>query len=357
MLCALLAYAPMGLANSFVDAEYAAQEGRYRDVVEILTRALNARELNAQGVVVAHANRGIAYSLLNEYSLAAEDLKIAHGLDPSHVLTMNHRGILAEHVDGNLTAAKAWYEKAPAADFPAAHVNLAQLLLGEHPGVPPDVRRARDLLMAAADADYAMAFVPLGNLARDGHAGLAGALTRAFEWYSRGAAAGVIEAHYPLGQCYQFGLGVGPDAAAAAEQYELAAIQGHASAQNALGYLYRGGSGVTEDFTRAVEWYRHAAGQGHNQAGNRLAWLLATCSTSTVWDGKEALALAEKLTGAQTAAGYLDTLAATQARVGRFGDAVSTMKRVIAGLPAGASGRARFQQRLRLYESGKPYQL
>ena len=45
------------------EAQLAANEGRYSDVVNLLTGVLEEKELDEASRVVAHSNRGIAYSL------------------------------------------------------------------------------------------------------------------------------------------------------------------------------------------------------------------------------------------------------------------------------------------------------
>jgi Flp pilus assembly protein TadD len=62
---------------------------------------------------------------------------------------------------------------------------------------------------------------------------------------------------------------------------------------------------------------------------NNLAWLLATCPDPNLWDGPRAVSLAQRaceLTRFQTTM-FLGTLAAAQARAGRFDDATATARR------------------------------
>lgn len=119
--------ATLALAVALDDAQLAAQEGRYHDVVTILTQLIDSAELNEQEVVVAYSNRGIAHSLLEAYGLAWQDLRHAIKLDDSHALTQNHLGILAEHVDHDYGEAFTWYRKASMQGFAASQVNLGNL--------------------------------------------------------------------------------------------------------------------------------------------------------------------------------------------------------------------------------------
>ena len=64
---------------------------------------------------------------------------------------------------------------------------------------------------------------------------------------------------------------------------------------------------------------------------NQLAWLLAVSVNKDARDGTEALRLATAACEAteRKEPGYLDTLAAAQARVGRFEEAVATIDSAI----------------------------
>lgn len=91
---------------------------------------------------------------------------------------------------------------------------------------------------------------------------------------------------------------------------------------------------------------------------NQLAWILATCQDPTIRNGAEAVRLAQQ---ACRVKGYrdprfLDTLAAAYAEVGRFTDAVQTVRKAISLTPSENQGLiAEREQRLKLYESGRPY--
>lgn len=90
---------------------------------------------------------------------------------------------------------------------------------------------------------------------------------------------------------------------------------------------------------------------------NNFAWILATTSNPALVDAPRALDLAQqacKLDG--ESASNLDTLAAAQARCGRFDEAVATMERAIALLPPGDSAdRTDKQARLSRYRNREPY--
>lgn len=73
---------------------------------------------------------------------------------------------------------------------------------------------------------------------------------------------GHAEAALFLGFAYRFGVGVDPDAKAAAAWYRLAAGQDVAEAQYQLGLMYELGEGVPRDQAEADYWYGQAVGQG-----------------------------------------------------------------------------------------------
>jgi tetratricopeptide (TPR) repeat protein len=105
----------------------------------------------------------------------------------------------------------------------------------------------------------------------------------------------------------------------------------------------------------AVELLRRAtwlAPDEHSLANN-LAWILATSRDSA--RPEEALAIAEQLcaaTGHQQP-GFLETLAAALARLGRYDEAAGWQARALARVPQQA--RAEFAARLALYESDRPF--
>jgi len=86
---------------------------------------------------------------------------------------------------------------------------------------------------------------------------------------------------------------------------------------------------------------------------NNLAWVLATSPSHAA--PEEALALAQELCRATGNAqpGFLETLAAAQARLGLFDEAVRWQERALQGVPE--SARATLRERLELYRAGKPY--
>jgi len=98
---------------------------------------------------------------------------------------------------------------------------------------------------------------------------------------------------------------------------------------------------------------------------NHLAWLRATDPDPAFRDGAEAVRLAEaackQAVGkepSEFAANCLDTLAAAQARAGRFDDAVASAARAVAMMELLGKPRAArsFRRRQEMYLRKQPYQ-
>ena len=80
--------------------------------------------------------------------------------------------------------------------------------------------------------------------------------------YRRAADQGYAIAQYNLGLCFDNGIGVAVDKAAAARLWRLASDQGHAPSQVILSDYYFRGVGVAADAAKAVELFRRAADSG-----------------------------------------------------------------------------------------------
>lgn len=88
------------------------------------------------------------------------------------------------------------------------------------------------------------------------------------------AEAGDLAAMRNVGQLYRQGLGVEPDAVAAADWFRRAASLGLVNAQANLGHLYMLGEGVAQDDAEAVKWLTEAARGGHPAAQFHLATMV-----------------------------------------------------------------------------------
>jgi tetratricopeptide (TPR) repeat protein len=162
----------------------------------------------------------------------------------------------------------------------------------------------------------------------------------------------------------QYYLGVlaqrGGDVAGAKKQWEqvIASNPDYVDA-----YVALAGAALAEhDLTSAERYLRDGLKHAPNHPGlaNTLAWILATSPNDAQRNGSEAVALAERacaLTQRQQHQ-YLDTLAAAYAEVGRFDDAVKTIKEALDRLKEGGGDEATtaaYQARLALYERKQPY--
>jgi serine/threonine-protein kinase len=123
-------------------------------------------------------------------------------------------------------------------------------------------------------------------------------------------------------------------------------------------YLARGDAKRrTGDAEGAIVDYAHAIEIDPKLAAayNKLAWALATAEQPSVRDGQRAVETALKaceLSEWKNPA-YVDTLAASFARAGNFGDAVKWQHRALES--SRLANDEKSAQRLRLYEEGKPW--
>lgn len=355
LMLSLPSLAEVAEVSVFSTAQQAAAEGQYDKVVSLLTDAIESGALDESDTAIAYSNRGIAYSLLKRYGLAIQDLHQAIRLNPGHPLTLNHLGILAEHVELDFAKAAEWYQKAADVGYPASQVNLANLYRDGR-GVERSNARAAEYLLLAVEQNYDVAMVALGSMYLEG-TGVARNEQKGLEMLREGISRGVVTGHYYLGRAYEQGQGVARDFGKAMDHYRQAALQGHAASQGALGYLYRKGLGVEKDFIEAVKWYSLAAEQGDVIAANRLGWLLATCPIKDVCDGSLALDYAGIAVRMNRSASNLDTLAAAYARIGEFDRALSVIDEILAKDTLSEAARRKFERRIERYQNGIPFQI
>lgn len=111
----------------------------------------------------------------------------------------------------------------------------------------------------------------------------------------------------------------------------------------------------------AIDQYREALKLDPNSilAGNNLAWILATHPNEQYRDGREALRLAKQVCDAtqNQIPGFLDTLAAAYAEIGRYDDALRTMHaaKAVAEKRNEMALVTAFKARFDCYEKKKPY--
>lgn len=179
-------------------------------------------------------------------------------------------------------------------------------------GVPKDVRKAYELMNAAAAAGHAEAIGGMGYFHSTGTAVKKDG-KMALEWFRKGAERGSTKAQLNLGKMLLEGTdgsdvesqqealglilraadaklpeaslaygsilyfgdhGVEKDMEKAALYFRVAAEQGLAEAQNFLGTMREMGMGLPVDEAIAKEWFRKAADQGNAKAQANLGRLL-----------------------------------------------------------------------------------
>jgi tetratricopeptide (TPR) repeat protein len=111
------------------------------------------------------------------------------------------------------------------------------------------------------------------------------------------------------------------------------------------------------DFAAALADHLAAAEIDGDDAAtlNHVAWVRATCTQDDLRDGSAALrdALRACELTDHAAPGYVDTLAAAYAELGRFEDAVKWQQKAVEIAPE--SAKAEYEARLALYRDGKPF--
>lgn len=138
---------------------------------------------------------------------------------------------------------------------------------------PPDLEKARLLLLEEAHAGNALAMFDLGGVCADSR--------QAQAWYAKAFAAfQAVEkerpnryAEYRIGRRYAAGLGAEQDCEAAALWFGRSAAQNYASAQYSLAKLYCEGRGVERDYKMALRLYEQAAAGGSPYAAWELGKL------------------------------------------------------------------------------------
>jgi tetratricopeptide (TPR) repeat protein len=113
---------------------------------------------------------------------------------------------------------------------------------------------------------------------------------------------------------------------------------------------------------RILEIRRRVLGEEHQDTAgslNNLAWFWATCPDEQYLNGSKAIEYATKaceLTNWENTS-YVDTLAAAYAEAGDFDEAVKWQKKAIELITEEdpAEWRIEFPERVKLYQSGKPY--
>jgi len=170
-------------------------------------------------------------------------------------------------------------EAPPTVVWSKRYKEARRLLTGDGKA-PPDLEKARLLLLEEAHAGNALAMFDLGEVCADG-IGQDADSRQAQAWYAKALAAfQAVEkeclnryAEYRIGRMYAAGLGAEQDCEAAALWFGRSAAQNYASAQYALAKLYSEGRGIKRDYKMALRLYEQAAAGGSPYAAWELGKL------------------------------------------------------------------------------------
>ncbi len=111
-----------------------------------------------------------------------------------------------------------------------------------------------------------------------------------------------------------------------------------------------------KDYRKALADYEKAVrlDADYDYALAALAYLLATCPTASIRDGKRALRLAERAVKLTKGKENLDSLAAAQAEIGKHDEAVKTQMKAIK-LCENRTELPKLKEQLAAYRAGMPY--
>jgi len=217
-----------------------------------------------------HALRGLRRGLKGQSPGApGEDIK--HYLQAAEEGRAEARFRLAlaydfgEGVKADEGQAFKWYRRAAKQGLAEAMFALG---VSYHFGVGVEINEAEAArwYRRAGRRGLAEAMFRLGNIYRLGEDGKD---TEAARWYGRAARKGHLEAMRRMALAYDYGLGVGKDAARALKWHFRAARRGHPESQFRLGRAYDAGEGLEKNPAEAARWYLWAARKGHVEAKYR----------------------------------------------------------------------------------------
>ena len=256
VLIASLAVSPVAVQAQ--DAAAAAAKAKYDRAVEGAV-AGDPEQMGHLGLAL-YFGEGVG----KDHELARQ--WFVHGAERGNARCMNGLGIYYQDRPGieNSKLAVQWFEKAAAANYPAALLNLA-VCHADGIGVPKDAELSFMYMRSAGYARHPLGMYRLGLCYLQG-TGVTADPVEGVAWLRKADAAGSLEAPDTLAWCYLNGQGVAPDAAEAARLYQRAADAGYIPAVLHLGQLHLLGQGVAVDPARGVALVRRAAEAGDAEA-------------------------------------------------------------------------------------------
>lgn len=182
----------------------------------------------------------------------------------------------------------------------------------------------------------------------------------AIHFITKAAKAKDARAAYYLGREYLRGDSIPRDPTVAVQWLQQSADAGYSLASLWLSELHFKGFGVTRDSTRAEKLLTDALTRASIQEKNDFAWELSVGEDERLRDGTLAVRVLEPALAAVTEKfpAHVDTLAAAYAEIRQFDRAVLTQQSAIDRAKRERSPQEMITgmiERLRLYESGKPY--
>jgi TPR repeat protein len=180
----------------------------------------------------------------------------------------------------------------------------------------------------------------------------------ALSWFKKSAQQNYPDGLASVGYMYRYGRGVSKNYQEAFSWFERAATLGHAGAIDTLGIFYFGALGRPQDCGKAIDWFGRGIQAGYKKSAANLSWVLATCPDAKYRNGTRALQIAREIVSNKTDPDASDwsNLAAAQAEIGNFDDAVKSQQRAIDLLGANAKpARLKdFVEHLNTYKVLKP---
>ncbi len=184
---------------------------------------------------------------------------------------------LAAYEAGDLPQARTRFETLAARGLPAAHHNLAMMLLrAEAASNNEAARRQRVLghLQSASRGGFVASQLTLAQLHDQGTLGPRDPRL-ALRWFERAARNGNVDGQVAAATAYYLGRGTARDAPRALRWYRRAAQAGDVGAQYIVASMYESGDGVARNLSAAAFWYDAAAANGDIAASAKLKALAA----------------------------------------------------------------------------------